>query len=215
MADQDRRFRQRFIVRSRQTQVARHHQPRIHAHRLARRTDHHRHADVHGSRSPRRPVTQHGLRCLRARRYALPVGCRRLSQALAPGWESEIEDSLLREDIAAAACGDPYGDWQAHRIYMTASIHWQSAASGNLKWRRRTGAPWLPKELAERMRGVRGSGGCGDTAAGIGDRVSCSIEGRSWHGTGPPASHYCRYDQRISDQRSAGPRQSLLQRQIR
>jgi DNA-binding winged helix-turn-helix (wHTH) protein/serine/threonine protein kinase len=26
---------------------------------------------------------------------------------LAPGWESDIEDPLLREDIAAAACGDP------------------------------------------------------------------------------------------------------------
>ena len=37
--------------------------------------------------------------------YQLTVGDFR--RPLAPGWEAEIEDPLLREDIADAACGDP------------------------------------------------------------------------------------------------------------
>src|SRR5437879_308937 len=37
--------------------------------------------------------------------YQLAVGD--FSKALSPGWESGIEDPLIREDIAAAACGDP------------------------------------------------------------------------------------------------------------
>lgn len=37
--------------------------------------------------------------------YQLAVGDFR--KPLAPGWEAEIGDSLLREDIAQAACGDP------------------------------------------------------------------------------------------------------------
>jgi DNA-binding winged helix-turn-helix (wHTH) protein/serine/threonine protein kinase len=37
--------------------------------------------------------------------YQLTIGDFR--KPLAPGWEAEIEDSLLREDIADAACGDP------------------------------------------------------------------------------------------------------------
>lgn len=37
--------------------------------------------------------------------YQLIVGDFR--RPLAPGWESEIQDALLREDIADAACGDP------------------------------------------------------------------------------------------------------------
>lgn len=37
--------------------------------------------------------------------YQLLIGDFR--RPLAPGWESEIENPLLREDIAAAACGDP------------------------------------------------------------------------------------------------------------
>jgi serine/threonine protein kinase/DNA-binding winged helix-turn-helix (wHTH) protein len=37
--------------------------------------------------------------------YQLTVGDFR--KPLAPGWEAEIEDPLLREDIADAACGDP------------------------------------------------------------------------------------------------------------
>ena len=37
--------------------------------------------------------------------YQLIVGDFR--RPLAPGWESEVNDELLREDIAAAACGDP------------------------------------------------------------------------------------------------------------
>jgi DNA-binding winged helix-turn-helix (wHTH) protein/serine/threonine protein kinase len=37
--------------------------------------------------------------------YQLTVG--NFRKPLAPGWEAEIEDPLLREDIADAACGDP------------------------------------------------------------------------------------------------------------
>jgi serine/threonine protein kinase/DNA-binding winged helix-turn-helix (wHTH) protein len=37
--------------------------------------------------------------------YQIVVGDFR--RPLAPGWEADIEDPLLREDIAAAACGDP------------------------------------------------------------------------------------------------------------
>ena len=37
--------------------------------------------------------------------YQLSVGDFR--KPLAPGWEAEVADPLLREDIAAAACGDP------------------------------------------------------------------------------------------------------------
>lgn len=37
--------------------------------------------------------------------YQLAIGDFR--KPLAPGWEAEIEDPLLREDIADAACGDP------------------------------------------------------------------------------------------------------------
>jgi serine/threonine protein kinase/DNA-binding winged helix-turn-helix (wHTH) protein len=37
--------------------------------------------------------------------YQLTIGDFR--KPLAPGWEAEIQDSLLREDIADAACGDP------------------------------------------------------------------------------------------------------------
>jgi DNA-binding winged helix-turn-helix (wHTH) protein/serine/threonine protein kinase len=37
--------------------------------------------------------------------YQLLIGDFR--KPLAPGWEAEIKDSLLREDIAEAACGDP------------------------------------------------------------------------------------------------------------
>ena len=37
--------------------------------------------------------------------YQIVVGDFR--KPLAPGWEADIEDPLLREDIAAAACGDP------------------------------------------------------------------------------------------------------------
>ena len=37
--------------------------------------------------------------------YQLAIGDFR--KPLAPGWEAEIQDPLLREDIADAACGDP------------------------------------------------------------------------------------------------------------
>ncbi len=37
--------------------------------------------------------------------YQLAVGD--FSKPLSPGWEAGIEDPLIREDIAAAACGDP------------------------------------------------------------------------------------------------------------
>jgi non-specific serine/threonine protein kinase len=37
--------------------------------------------------------------------YQLTIGDFR--KPLAPGWEAEIKDPLLREDIADAACGDP------------------------------------------------------------------------------------------------------------
>jgi len=37
--------------------------------------------------------------------YQLVIGDFR--KPLAPGWEAEVDDSLLREDIADAACGDP------------------------------------------------------------------------------------------------------------
>lgn len=37
--------------------------------------------------------------------YQLAVGDFR--RPLSPGWEAEVEDSLVREDISAAACGDP------------------------------------------------------------------------------------------------------------
>src|SRR6202167_4429228 len=37
--------------------------------------------------------------------YQLTIGDFR--KPLAPGWEADIKDPLLREDIADAACGDP------------------------------------------------------------------------------------------------------------
>jgi TolB-like protein len=37
--------------------------------------------------------------------YQLAIGD--FHKAISPGWEAGIEDSLIREDIAAAACGDP------------------------------------------------------------------------------------------------------------
>ena len=37
--------------------------------------------------------------------YQLTVGDFR--KPLAPGWETDIADPLIREDIASAACGDP------------------------------------------------------------------------------------------------------------
>src|SRR5207253_7463750 len=37
--------------------------------------------------------------------YQLAIGDFR--KAISPGWEAGIEDPLIREDIAAAACGDP------------------------------------------------------------------------------------------------------------
>ena len=47
--------------------------------------------------------------------YQLTVGDFR--KPLAPGWETAIADSLIREDIALAACGDP-----ARRMKTTAEL---------------------------------------------------------------------------------------------
>ncbi len=67
---------------------------------------------------------------------------------LAPGWEAEIEDPLLREDIADAACGDP-----ARRLKTAAELADRLA---NLDRRRAEREQQLEaarrQELAERRR---------------------------------------------------------------
>jgi DNA-binding winged helix-turn-helix (wHTH) protein/serine/threonine protein kinase len=47
--------------------------------------------------------------------YQLAIGDFR--KPISPGWEAGIEDPLIREDIAAAACGDP-----AHRLASAAEL---------------------------------------------------------------------------------------------
>ncbi len=61
------------------------------------------------------PTVQADLYALGVLLYQMVVGD--LKRVLAPGWELEIEDPLLREDIAAAAAGDP-----ARRIGDAAEI---------------------------------------------------------------------------------------------
>jgi len=56
--------------------------------------------------------------------YQLMMGDFR--KPLAPGWEAEIEDPLLREDIAEAACGDP-----AKRLSSAADLAERIRAHGH------------------------------------------------------------------------------------
>ena len=51
------------------------------------------------------PTTGADVYALGVMLYQLTIGDFR--KPLAPGWEADIKDSLLREDIADAACGDP------------------------------------------------------------------------------------------------------------
>jgi DNA-binding winged helix-turn-helix (wHTH) protein/serine/threonine protein kinase len=51
------------------------------------------------------PTTSSDVYALGVMLYQLMVGDFR--KPLSPGWEADIEDALLREDIADAACGDP------------------------------------------------------------------------------------------------------------
>lgn len=51
------------------------------------------------------PTTSTDVYALGVMLYQLMVGDFR--KPLSPGWEADVEDALLREDIAEAACGDP------------------------------------------------------------------------------------------------------------
>lgn len=61
------------------------------------------------------PTVQSDVYALGVLLYQLVVGD--LRRVLAPGWELQIEDPLLREDIAAAANGDP-----AHRLHNAGQL---------------------------------------------------------------------------------------------
>jgi DNA-binding winged helix-turn-helix (wHTH) protein/serine/threonine protein kinase len=76
--------------------------------------------------------------------YQLTVG--NFRKPLAPGWEAEIEDSLLREDIADAACGDP-----AKRINSAAVLVDRLLSRGERRIRRdELEAAKLRAQVAER-----------------------------------------------------------------
>ena len=72
--------------------------------------------------------------------YQLMVGDFR--KPLAPGWEAEIKDPLLREDIADAACGDP-----AKRLNSAADLVERLLT---LDERRINATNWKPQNFAPR-----------------------------------------------------------------
>jgi tetratricopeptide (TPR) repeat protein len=55
--------------------------------------------------------------------YQLTVGDFR--KPLAPGWEAEIDDPLLREDIADAACGDPAKRINSAAVLVDRLLTWE------------------------------------------------------------------------------------------
>jgi len=78
--------------------------------------------------------------------YQIVIGDFR--RPLAPGWEADVEDPLLREDIAAAACGDP-----ARRLKTAADLADRLANIGSRRVEREQQAESARRrELAERRR---------------------------------------------------------------
>ncbi len=78
--------------------------------------------------------------------YQIVVGDFR--KPLAPGWEADVEDPLLREDIAAAACGDP-----ARRLKTAAELAGRLQNIGSRRAEREQQAEAARRrELAERRR---------------------------------------------------------------
>ena len=104
-ADHDRGFRQRVAAGARAAPRARDHEPGIHAGGTVS-------ASLTGTMTYSRPRSSPERHRRRPLMCTPSASCcisssSAISAPLAPGWEADIADSLIREDIGGAACGDP------------------------------------------------------------------------------------------------------------
>ena len=80
--------------------------------------------------------------------YQIVVGDFR--KPLSPGWEEEVADPLLREDIAAAVCGDPRAAFAARRSWPSAWRIWRHAARNEIAGKASGSSRSLPNASARR-----------------------------------------------------------------